>query len=71
MIEVTIHNRNAHEIMEIVNELRQTGLVQGVDFDFAFHQSTWDSMIGEIPTNTVFKFYKDKYATFFSIRYSS
>ena len=57
--------------MDIVRALREQGYIQGKDFDFAYHQSKWDEMIGEIPTHTVFKFYEDKYATLFALKYSS
>jgi hypothetical protein len=56
--------------MRIVRELRQQGLVQGKDFDFAFNQSRWDDMIGEIPKQTIFTFYTERYATLFALKYS-
>jgi hypothetical protein len=56
--------------MDLVRELRLQGLVQGIDFDFAFHQSQWDDMIGEIPKQTVFTFYTERYATLFALKYS-
>jgi hypothetical protein len=59
------------EIMEIVRELRSQGLTQTKDFDFAFNQSRWDEMIGEIPKQTIFTFYTEKYATLFALKYSS
>lgn len=73
MIEVKVLHRSANEIMDIVRELRQAGLVQGKDFDFAFHQAQYDNTSYEAvePRHTRFTFYQDKYATFFSIKYSS
>lgn len=71
MIEVAIFHKRADVILTIVKELKAQGLVQGVDFDFAFNQSRWDDMIGEIPTQTVFTFYQEKYATLFALKYSS
>jgi len=68
---VVIAKRSAGQIMEIVQELRASGLVQGVDFDFAYYQSRWDEMIGEVPSETVFTFYQDKYSTLFALKYSS
>lgn len=68
---VTILNRNANTVMDIVHELRAQGLTQGRDFDFAFNQSRWDDMIGEIPKYATFTFYTEKYATLFAIKYSS
>jgi hypothetical protein len=71
MIEVVVDHKNPLEILDIVKELRASGLMQGKDFDFAFNQSRWDEMIGEIPKQTVFSFYKEKYATLFALKYLS
>ena len=51
----------------IVIELRKLGWIQGVDFDFAYNQSQWDDMIGEIPKQTVFTFYNDSNASYFML----
>ena len=53
----------------MVRELRAQGLTQGTDFDFAYNQSKWDDMIGEIPKSAIFSFYTEKYATLFAIKY--
>jgi hypothetical protein len=69
-LEVAVFHKSADDTMRIVKELRQQGLVQGKDFDFAFNQSRWDDMIGEIPKQTIFTFYTEKYATLFALKYS-
>jgi hypothetical protein len=69
-VRVTVLHKNANETMDIVHELRRQGLIQGQDFDFAFNQSRWDDMIGEIPKQTIFTFYTEKHATFFALKYS-
>lgn len=71
MIAVTIKFKDPIDVMDIVRTLRERGLVQGKDFDFAYHQSRWDDMIGEIPKHTIFKFYDDKHATLFALQYGS
>jgi hypothetical protein len=70
-VSITIEHKNPSDILDIVRELRANGLVQGVDFDFAYTQSRWDEMIGEIPTYTVFTFYEEKYSTLFALKYLS
>jgi len=55
--------------IEIVHELKKIGWVQNVDFDFAFHQSHWDNMTGEIPKQAVFTFYNESHASYFSLRW--
>ena len=69
-LEVAVFHKDADDTMRIVRELRQQGLVQGKDFDFAFNQSRWDDMIGEIPKQTIFTFYTERYATLFALKYS-
>ena len=69
MTNITLHDRSPNEVLEMVKELRQQGLVQGTDFDFAYNQSRWDEMIGEIPKSAIFSFYTEKYATMFALKY--
>jgi hypothetical protein len=69
MVNIRISNKTPNEIMDIVREIRNYGLVQGKDFDFAYNQTKWDDMIGEIPTHTVFTFYTEKYASFVALKY--
>ncbi len=66
---VTITNKNAIDALDLVYKLKAKGYVQGVDFDFAFYQSKWDDMLGEIPKQTQFTFYKEELATWFSLLY--
>jgi hypothetical protein len=68
---VIIERKDPNDILEIVKQLRASGLVQGVHFDFAFNQSRWDEMIGEIPKFTTFTFYEEKYSTLFALKYLS
>jgi len=70
MTEIKI-DRKLDKIIEIVYNLRKDGLVQGVDFDFAYHQSAWDNMIGEIPSQTIFTFYDDEQAMLFALKYGT
>ena len=73
MVKITIKQRSPDVVMEIVRQLRASGVVQGKHFDFAYHQSKWDAMIGEIPNHTVFTFYTEKYAkyaTLIALKYS-
>ena len=70
MTEIKI-NGKLDKVIEIVYNLRKDGLVQGVDFDFAYYQSKWDDMIGELPTQTIFTFYNDEQAMMFALKYGS
>jgi len=68
LISVTLYI-DVSRTLEIVHELKHHGWVMGVDFDFAYHQSAWDEMIGEIPKQTVFTFYNDSNASYFMLRW--
>jgi hypothetical protein len=66
---VNITNKNVIDALDLVYKLKAKGYVQGVDFDFAFYQSKWDDMLGEIPKQTQCTFYKEELATWFSLLY--
>jgi hypothetical protein len=70
-ITIVIENKNVNEILDMVKELRDKGLVQGVHFDFAYNQSRWDTMIGDVKGFTNFTFYEEKYSTLFALKYLS
>ena len=70
-ITVVIENRGVSDVLDIVKELKISGLVQGVHFDFAYNQSRWDPMIGNVKGFTNFTFYEEKYSTLFALKYSS
>jgi hypothetical protein len=68
--EIKVFNSDANEVLAIVHELRKQGLVQGTDFDFEYHPSKWDGFSVDEPAHTLFKFYKEKWATWFSLKWS-
>jgi hypothetical protein len=70
-VTVTICNRDANEIMDIVKKLRAEGCQQGQDFDFAYYQGHWNEMTGDVPKSADFTFYTEKYASLFALRYAS
>lgn len=69
-IDIAVFRKKPDEVITIVKQLRLQGLTQSVDFDFAFNQSRWDDMIGEIPQQAIFTFYTEKHATLFALKYS-
>jgi hypothetical protein len=70
-ITVVVENRDVSDVLDIVKELKASGLVQGVHFDFAYNQSRWDPMIGDVKGFTNFTFYEEKYSTLFALKYLS
>lgn len=73
MIEVIILDKDPSAIVAIVHELRQVGLLQGKDFDFAYKPSQWDNFSGDAVYNrrTVFSFYTEELASWFSLKYAN
>ena len=43
-VSITIDRKNPNDVLDIVRELRASGLIQGVHFDFAYNQSRWDEI---------------------------
>ena len=71
-VKIVIYDTQIDGIIMMVKDLKKQGLIQHVDFDFSYHPSKWDTFGHEAPTRrlTEFTFYKEKYATLFSIKYS-
>lgn len=67
---IKLHNKRVDEMLVIVNELRQQKLQQGTDFDFAYYQSRWDNMTGDVPGYVEFRFYDSKWASWFNLKWS-
>ena len=62
--------KNAEEAMVIVRQMRSSGFVQNVDFDFEYHP---DKMLDDFTLHdskhAIFVFYKEELATWFSLRW--
>lgn len=71
MTVIKLLEKDPGAVIDIVKELRASGLVQGKDFDFAFYQTRWDPMIGDVKGFTSFTFYEEKLATWFALKYGS
>lgn len=71
MIEVIIAKQTAHDIINIVYELRDQGFIQGVDFEFAYHAADYDNWSGDVTYNkyTVFRFADPAVASWFTLKY--
>lgn len=72
MTEVKVIDADANRTMEIVRELRAQGLIQGIDFEFSYHQAKFDNFSYEAVENrhARFRFTDAKYATLFALRYA-
>ena len=58
--------------MEIGQELRSIGWIQGVDFDYAYYRSEYDYNFSYDPIverHARFTFYNDTNASYFMLRY--
>jgi hypothetical protein len=61
----------AKRTMEIGQELRSTGWIQGVDFDYAYYRSEYDNFSHGpvVERHAKFTFYNDSNASYFALRY--
>lgn len=72
MIKIKCDNWDPDKILDVVNQMRNLGYKQGHDFDFEYHPPTysqsyaWD---GDTEKYGVFRFYNEKLATWFELRY--
>lgn len=70
MIKIRVEDWPIDRVLNTVNRLREQGIVQGTDFDFAYYPSTYDDFGGNISQrHTVFTFYTETMATWFSITF--
>jgi hypothetical protein len=71
MIQVTANDWKSGEVLDVVKELRNRGYVQGTDFDFEYFKPKHDYISGHLEYNrhTVFSFYTESLATWFSLTY--
>ena len=75
MIDIRLTGLRIDTVLAIVRELRQAGLVQGHDFDFAYSPERLDynlATVGEVlaKRQTVFSFYDESLASWFGIKYA-
>ena len=61
----------AKRTMEIGQELRTMGYVQGVDFDYAYYQEKYDNFSHEpvVKQHARFTFYNDSNASYFALKW--
>lgn len=59
--------------MEIVREMRESKMVQGTDFSFKYCPKQYNTDGWEVINEeyTVFTFYDEKWATWFSLRWAT
>jgi hypothetical protein len=79
MIKVNITVTTIDQLMGIIRDLRARSMVQGQDFDFAYHptssghsNTSYDPFENELIypySYASFGFYNEKYATMFMLKY--
>jgi hypothetical protein len=61
----------AKKTMEIGQELRTMGYIQGVDFDYAYYQEKYDNFSHDpiVKRHARFTFYNDSNASYFALKW--
>jgi len=70
MTAITFANTSAARSLDMLQTVRNSGLVQGQDFDWAWHPRQWDSMTGDTPGFVEFRFQDPALATFFQLMWN-
>ena len=71
-IEVVVKHLVPTEIMAVVRDLRDQGLEQGLDFDFAFTPERMELFgTNNYHRFTTFTFYNEKWSSWFILKYSN
>jgi 3-methyladenine DNA glycosylase AlkD len=73
VIEVTIRNKNALQILNMVQELQSSGFKTNEDFEFCYHKAEWNTVDGVsgYTRQTVFRFNDPSIATWFSVKFNT
>jgi len=66
---VRIYDLRAARVMDIVQELRDSGLKQGENFDFAYTPPYTNDWKKPVQSMAEFTFYQPALATMFTLRY--
>lgn len=71
-IDIVLKDLDVNETLQLVWELKDQGLVQGQDFDFAYHQAKWDDFSHEAVINkhTKFTFYDEELGMIYLLRWT-
>ena len=71
MIELKLVKTTPGTTLEMVQDLKLNGYVVGVDFDFAYHQPTYNNDGWEMVEDryTMFTFYREEISTWFGIKW--
>ena len=71
MIEVKAEGWTPNQAIEVSQALRNKGYVMGTDFDWEYHKPNYSDTSYELVYNryTVFRFYRNELATWFSLTY--
>lgn len=70
MTEVKISDWSPTKIIDTVSDMRKNGFIQHVDFDFEYHPPVYNPFTGNtIDKFVIFRFYTDKLASWFTLRW--
>jgi hypothetical protein len=69
--QVTLWHLKSPELIYVLRELEDHGLYSGRDFEFSYHQATYDNNSFEavIRPHTIFTFTKEADATWFNLKW--
>ena len=69
-VEIIVSNKSVNAVLDLVYELRDTGLVSGKDFDFAYSPSNYGVDGSYTPQGVKFTFYDNEQGMIYSLKWS-
>ena len=69
-VDIVLTKKTASEVIQIVHDLRDAGLVSGKDFDFEFRPAQYDGQLNRIGDSVKFTFYDDEQGMIYSLKWS-
>lgn len=67
---VNISSVNVNQALEMVDQLRKSGLTMDEDFSWSYQKSNWDSANNIVPDSVTFYFQDPALATFYQLKWS-
>jgi hypothetical protein len=73
MYEYKVYTVAVSQVVDIVKDLKEQGLVVSTDFDFSWHPTKWSNddftFDEEEAAHCVFTFYSETWANWFALKY--
>jgi hypothetical protein len=70
MNTVTIGPCKVSRALELVDELKQSGMTPNCEFEWRYRPMSWDNMTGAVNSQVTFEFQDSALATFYQLKWA-